>query len=397
MALSHSPSIATDGLVLCVDPANKKSYSQNEFQYSTDLFAFYGPISVNSGTVSRDTISSPVGTTPMRMAVTGNDPHTGSYNILAANIAPAASGQRWLVSVYAKASQNTTGEIVMFGATSAGTAFVGGGWLNIASSPLSITTEWQRFSAIIDFTNASVERIQVRFDGPESGGAGINIWWDGLQVERVPAGTTTPTQFTSLYYGGSVYKDLSGNSRNATFANYPLYSSDGAGTILINSTGPYVDLNINNYGITDAYTVSFWVKRIGGTGVFLYIGQSNTTGMYFESYFDADLVTWFFGPNSPQQIPWGNGTLSTTSWTHVTMTMVTSTKTQTRYFNGVKSGSSTILPNTVNAPSGSNTWRIKNNFQSWTGYIGNLMIYNRALTDAEVQQNFNALRGRYGI
>ena len=29
--------------------------------------------------------------------------------------------------------------------------------------------------------------------------------------------------------------------------------------------------------------------------------------------------------------------------------------------------------------------------------IGNIMIYNRALTLAEIQQNFNALRGRFGI
>jgi hypothetical protein len=29
--------------------------------------------------------------------------------------------------------------------------------------------------------------------------------------------------------------------------------------------------------------------------------------------------------------------------------------------------------------------------------LGNLQIYNRALTPAEVKQNFNALRGRYGI
>jgi len=33
----------------------------------------------------------------------------------------------------------------------------------------------------------------------------------------------------------------------------------------------------------------------------------------------------------------------------------------------------------------------------FTGYIPNTQIYNRALSAAEVQQNFNALRGRYGI
>lgn len=31
------------------------------------------------------------------------------------------------------------------------------------------------------------------------------------------------------------------------------------------------------------------------------------------------------------------------------------------------------------------------------GFLGNIYIYNRAITASEIQQNFNALRGRYGI
>ena len=34
---------------------------------------------------------------------------------------------------------------------------------------------------------------------------------------------------------------------------------------------------------------------------------------------------------------------------------------------------------------------------SWNGLIGCFMIYKRALSLAEMQQNYNALRGRYGI
>jgi hypothetical protein len=51
--------------------------------------------------------------------------------------------------------------------------------------------------------------------------------------------------------------------------------------------------------------------------------------------------------------------------------------------------------------------RLKNSYGGsspvWTtpfGFLGNIyntMLYNRALTALEVLQNFNALRGRYGI
>ena len=396
MGVFAGPEIAESGLVLALDAANKKSYSQNEFQYSTDIFGWSGT-SANAATLSRDAISSPVGNTPLKMEVTGNDPHLGTYNSGAWNIAPAGNGQTWVVSVYVKASVATTGQIFIFGANSAGTGFVGGAWLAISAGGFNVTTEWTRVSHHITMANADIANIHMRLDGPDSGGTGQTLWWDGLQVERVPSGTT-PTPFTSSYYGGSVYRDLVG-SNNGTLVTYPNYSNDANGSILFNSTGPYVQLNVNSYGITDAYTVSFWVKRIGGTGVFLYIGQSATTGMYFESYTNTDLYTWFFGANSPQNNGnWGANALSTTQWVNVVMTMVTSTKTQTRYLNGTISGSPFVFTNAVTAPSAvSSNWLIKNNSQNWSGYISDLKLYNKALSAQEIQQNFIATRSRYSI
>ena len=396
MGVFAGPEIAESGLVLALDAANKKSYSQNEFQYSTDIFGWSGT-SANAATLSRDAISSPVGNTPLKMVVTGNDPHLGTYNTGAWNIAPAGNGQTWVVSVYVKASVATTGQIFIFGANSAGTGFVGGAWLAISAGGFNVTTEWTRVSHHITMANADIANIHMRLDGPDSGGTGQTLWWDGLQVERVPSGTT-PTPFTSSYYGGSVYRDLVG-SNNGTLVTYPNYSNDANGSILFNSTGPYVQLNVNSYGITDAYTVSFWVKRIGGTGVFLYIGQSATTGMYFESYTNTDLYTWFFGANSPQNNGnWGANALSTTQWVNVVMTMVTSTKTQTRYLNGTISGSPFVFTNAVTAPSAvSSNWLIKNNSQNWSGYISDLKLYNKALSAQEIQQNFIATRSRYSI
>jgi hypothetical protein len=41
--------------------------------------------------------------------------------------------------------------------------------------------------------------------------------------------------------------------------------------------------------------------------------------------------------------------------------------------------------------------RQTNGAEFWNGTIANVTVYNRALTAAEIQQNFNALRGRFGI
>jgi outer membrane receptor protein involved in Fe transport len=72
----------------------------------------------NAATLSRDTAvtDSPAGGVAMKMAVTGNDPYTATYNSTTFNIATAASGQTWTLSVYVKASVATTGELFIFGA-----------------------------------------------------------------------------------------------------------------------------------------------------------------------------------------------------------------------------------------------------------------------------------------
>ena len=37
------------------------------------------------------------------------------------------------------------------------------------------------------------------------------------------------------------------------------------------------------------------------------------------------------------------------------------------------------------------------NYYSWQGQFGSTLIYNRALSTSEIQQNFQVMRGRYGI
>jgi hypothetical protein len=46
-----------------------------------------------------------------------------------------------------------------------------------------------------------------------------------------------------------------------------------------------------------------------------------------------------------------------------------------------------------------NLWiaRRRNGADLWNGSIAYVSIYSRALSDAEVSQNFNALRGRFGV
>lgn len=188
--------------------------------------------------------------------------------------------------------------------------------------------------------------------------------------------------------------DMSGNLNNGTSNNIRLSS----GSLVFSGVlGETVLISSTNISITD-YTISFWIKRISGTGIYLYIGQNGASGMYFESYGSLDTTLWFFGANSPQYVSLGN-VLSTSSFTNVIVSVNTNTKQVKVYTNG-NLITNTTLTNSITAPSSSGSFRIKDInawSQTWSGEITGLMVYSRILSASEVTQNFNALRGRFGI
>lgn len=153
-----------------------------------DIFAWAEPATDFSCVVTRDTTvtDSPYGGIPLKMDVTGSDPHIISYNNVSAggpwNIAPASNGETWEVRVLAKGSVATSIQIFIFGSAT------DGAWVNetgrIGSGTRNITTEWAEYSFQYTFGSASVQAIQTRLDGPQDGSL-VDVWFDGLQVYRI--------------------------------------------------------------------------------------------------------------------------------------------------------------------------------------------------------------------
>jgi hypothetical protein len=89
--------------------------------------------------------------------------------------------------------------------------------------------------------------------------------------------------------------------------------------------------------------------------------------------------------------------ISTTEWTHVTFTFKTGDAIRS-YFNAVQGDG------TVSLPVGTFTYNTSNTFDFGTlgggyynGYISGMQIYNRQLSSAEILQNYNATKDRYGF
>ena len=202
---------------------------------------------------------------------------------------------------------------------------------------------------------------------------------------------------TKSYLGsGTTWTDISGNGNTGTLTNGPTYSSANGGSLVFDGSNDYVNLPYTLLSGTGNFTVSIWLKCSAST-----VG-GNLFGNYpagnLEVFYGTRLIGMWLNNVSTYlgTSPW-NTTLPqfTTNYTQIVALRKNTSDTEF-YINGVlvKTGSSSDTIGSVN------NFRIGTNTsgtETFTGSIPQVSIYNRALTAAEVSQNFNATRSRYGI
>lgn len=200
---------------------------------------------------------------------------------------------------------------------------------------------------------------------------------------------------TSSYPGsGTTWTDLSGNNNTGTLTNGPTYSSDNNGSIVFDGTDDKVDCgNSATLQITQG-TISAWIRADNGNAGFNGIITKQLAWSLFVK--DNILISYDWGNTAERTtgITVGNGT-----WNHVAMTFTETVGTPSNnaiiYVNGSPVLTTTVKHSAQTAPvqigDGNNT------SQNFGGNVSQTLIYNRALSASEVAQNYNALRGRYGL
>jgi hypothetical protein len=225
---------------------------------------------------------------------------------------------------------------------------------------------------------------------------------------------------------GTTWFDLSGvigniNIQNrSTDWNFSTDPSTGLSCLFNNNNrtsgnNPGIDIPINNGFNKLEGTIEMWLKptgsHVGGHGWFnnsdgssftnqsnwFWIGTWNTSDvLYFRqgnpSTCCNDLTVSGFRSTHYLLDSWG---LWTVVWS------VPNGLAQI-YKNSVLLSSRTNLPTNISNTNPSNTGQLFNGHgrtdnMQFRGYCNTYKIYNKALTPQEIRQNFNALRGRYGI
>jgi hypothetical protein len=199
---------------------------------------------------------------------------------------------------------------------------------------------------------------------------------------------------TKSYPGsGTTWTDLSGNVRNGTLTNGPTYSSDVGGSIVFDGSNDFVQCS-GSLTVTSATFVA-WIRRNGSQSAYggiLFSRGTNTTGMGFYSsqqvgyHWNDDRFTWESGLTIPN-LTWCMVALSVTS------TAATAYLCQA---SGITTATNTVS----HTSSVLDDIKIAQDDQGGRFFNGNIAIaklYNRALSASEIQQNFDAIRRRFGI
>ena len=102
--------------------------------------------------------------------------------------------------------------------------------------------------------------------------------------------------------------------------------------------------------------------------------------------------------NTSGQIEFDNALYTTPAvyrnqWVYVALSKPSGNSSPSYYVNGVLVGSGSAYTTPAVPP----TWFNRAGAQTWKGNASNVQAYSRALSAAEILQNYNALRNRFGL
>jgi hypothetical protein len=205
---------------------------------------------------------------------------------------------------------------------------------------------------------------------------------------------------------GTTWTDITWNGNNGTLTNFgsqTIWNGDNGGSIVFDGTNKYVSVAKQNYfvGVTQ-FSMCAWMKRtLSSTLIVISQVESLSNDISFELWSDG--YAYFEVGNGSNS--YGRVLNSSTSWQFLSMvyngTLVGNSNRLKGYINGVEQtldfGATTIpaTTGTVNANFILGSYLSGLNYGS--GNISNVQTYNRALSASEVLQNYNALKGRYGL
>jgi len=206
---------------------------------------------------------------------------------------------------------------------------------------------------------------------------------------------------------GSTWYDLSGNNRHyAITSNVVTFNSEGFFSVGYYSGHSFTGPASNAFGFSSTmeHTIMSFadITVLDGSNFFHWYASPNTgtdtRGIFshcpWGNYFYYDVAGCCTGTQRMASATLG-GTLTSGLYHCLTWrTRKDSTPNREFFDNGVS------VLNSANNSTATATWDMDNPAglaAKWRGKLGNFIVYNRALSNTEILQNYHALKGRFGL
>ena len=227
--------------------------------------------------------------------------------------------------------------------------------------------------------------------GPNLVSDGLVLYLDAANAESYPG-------------SGSTWTDLSGKNNHATMYGTVPYETDVT-TCFNFATATGVASSVSTLGFTFGsnmipttgdFTFSCWIKNpntnSGQVGLFSNAGGGD--GYRFGVGLNG--IYYLVGPGYKEETVPFSSTLLTALWYNVTTVYARTTTQILVYLNGVLQNTSTIPVQTA-MQNGTPGIVRSSCCGVYTGKLASFSAYNSALSAAEILQNYNALKSRFGL
>jgi hypothetical protein len=409
MAVYGGPEVVTDGLVLCLDAGNARSFRGRAAtnlvvspKSVTTGYATTVPTRLNNQLVNFDgtyTAGMLVGTGDQYFAYTG---------------ASTTNGNRYTASWYMKAGSLTTVFLSWGGAHNGNrTNFT----FNLVSGQITISTlasgetygadnlgnGWWRvwYTSTLSSGNYYFPQINI--------GSG-SVYIGGLQIETgsSPSSFVEGNRGTTVATGGG-WADLSGRGNHAELINGVGESRGNGGAIVFDGSNDKGTFS-SPISANSPQTYEIWAKAISSptaTNGFSYLLHNHVSSSLIGSSYMAIGYGGIIGVSGIEQ----NEIYACFSgaWTTMKTSVIANTITpnqilltwdgtsQKAYVDGKFRVSAQLLTVSQNFSTITAFGDSINTYRPIVGNIYLIKIYNRSLSAAEVAQNYAATRGRFGL
>lgn len=397
MSVASGPAMQGSGLILCIDPSNVNNLSVWPNNFYTN-----GSFQNGQG------IPQELGSNPTNTIIAFQNPGDSAYVLQQSNLGGQAtteyeidlttqlvSSTTYCMSGWYAQSANYSGDSRMFHSR----AFSSSG--NHTATGVGIGTE----IAAVSVNSISWSYRYTTIDTPSDYSNAFN-WYVGYGSDNYSGFR----YYTNLKFDKGSFPALIDQSRNGqyTVSFGPIaFNTSGAGSLTFNGSTTYMTVADSSIlTSTSALTIDIWVY---GSDIATRLndlvgkGSSDTDEEYCiiagngSVYFDVGGST---GPYTQPSFSFSNNL-----WYNITCvhSRTAGSSTLTVYVNGSALSGSTVNPtNAVNDNSlpvsiGRRFYNSDPNSRTFNGRFGQLRMYNTALSASQILNNFNAMRGRYGI